>query len=1336
MNPRLHPLIAGLSCLWLLGAGHRGSAVVAWEDPLRGLPLMASFDVPPTRHNGEVWGFAPAGAGQLWVGSDELFLFNGESRVKIALPFETYAVRALAHDSEGKLWIGAIGEIGHLEQTATGGWRYVSAREALRAAGLEKVRVWSAQKTPEGVVFVTDDHVLRWNGTRFEKWPIKAGFSLRPNIDGDTLWILGLNAGLFRMESDGPRNVFAPPDLPSSETIWAVGRADGNNKEPLLVGGGPGVFRREGNGWKQLDRLSEAIKGKTSWCACMLDRQTVAIGTLNGGVIIGTTDDRVLAVIDRASGLPNQSISSLWLDERSGQLWIGYVGGMSRVDARGTASVFDSRNGLRDAPSIKTLVHGERTYVLAQQALSFLERGWGGRPATAQPLSIPSGKMSDALSTGRNLWLGSLSGGLLRVTGESAQQETPLLDGLVFGLAESHVPQNELFFLANSKLKSLAARPDGGWESRDLAIDLGSSAISTVQTGDGDLWVSTVTQGIFRYHLNPASPQAPVQLVRHYKSPDGLPPVDVKRPVLTTVGETVFSLSETRILGYDTPTDKFVPVPGLEQFVGLAGTATDSTGAAYWVVRNTTLDPTGSSSPTLIRLTKLGAEGSPVWEPIDSSGLDVVGRINALSFTGGDYPALWVAGSQTLLRLSVGSLLSPPPPPPLALRSITRNGTEESLPAGSVQLQFAADTLRLRLLFDGVKSADGRSFLVQSLLPNVSDDWSQPQTDPAFEFTGLRPGVYTFQARTLDRFGRFGPVFTLSFTLASPWYWSAPAIALYVMAGLLVIAAGVRWRLNHLHLQNVRLNRLVDERTAELARANAARNDFLETISHEIRNPLNGVTNLVDLLHDADLNPEAQKLAGSLGRSAAHLKEVFGSVLDYTKLEYGHVDIERVVFSLRQLLEDAIALFAVQARDQRNEIRLTMPADFADGFDGDANKIQSVVTNYVSNALKYAPGTTIEVVVRVMEPATDDQIRMVRIEVHDQGPGMSAQEKAKLFKKFTRGADAKARGIMGTGLGLAICRSVAELLDGQVGVSSEPGHGTTFWLQVPLKRAVLPGPPAAGAKPEPDHLPAPNTADALIVDDQEYNQAVLRGIAQRLGYRTEVASCAEDVWPLIERVRFSAVFLDWELPGLNGGEIAHRLRQHPNTHDAAIIATTAHDSADIVQKCVEAGMDGFAAKPFDAAQLREIVSAAIASRAGRTRAPLSQAALSQSTPPTSGRITLTAFSDFAAGDPARAREAVTLYLDTLEQEVTALTAAIGANDRESIARRAHRLRSHAGLVNGVALNAAAQKLMVAARSGSPEAWRRLTEAVFAEAAGLKVEIYRLAAEPTTGRPVV
>jgi len=640
---------------------------------------------------------------------------------------------------------------------------------------------------------------------------------------------------------------------------------------------------------------------------------------------------------------------------------------------------------------------------------------------------------------------------------------------------------------------------------------------------------------------------------------------------------------------------------------------------------------------------------------------------------------------------------------------------------------WAVECIRSR---SSTSRADGRPMLVQASLRGVTKEWSAPQTDAAFEFTGLRAGNYAFNARADDRFGRVGPELTLSFQLARPWYQSTPAFVAYVVAGLLAIGAGVRWRLRHLDRLAERLNRLVDERTAELAQANVARNEFLEAITHEIRNPLNGITNLVDLLHDAKLNPEAQKLAESLGRSSAHLKQVFGDVLGYTKREYGHVNVDRVEFSLKELLEDTVALFAVQAREQRVELRLLWPPELPDGFRGDAGKIQTVIRNYVSNALKYASTETIDIGVRKCADDSQESADRIWIGVRDCGPGLSSEEQKNLFKKFARGQAAKTRGISGTRLGLAICRGVAELLDGNVGVTSEVGKGSTFWLEVPLARAahfkaIPAGSPAAESRTAAEF----DQSEALIVDDQEYNQAVLRGIAQRLGYRAEVASCADEVWPLIERVRFHVVFLDWELPGLSGGDIARRLREHPNARDAVTIATTAHDTDDIVQRCLESGMDGFAAKPFDTAQMRAIVSEAAERRAGRARpvaAPRPSPDAADAAAP--GQLTLTAFADFAAGDPARAQQAVTLFLETLDQEIAALRAAIAADDRESIARRAHRLRSHAGLVNGAALNAAAQKLVLAARRDIPDAWEDCTQAVFDEAVALKAAIGELAAD--------
>jgi len=450
-------------------------------------------------------------------------------------------------------------------------------------------------------------------------------------------------------------------------------------------------------------------------------------------------------------------------------------------------------------------------------------------------------------------------------------------------------------------------------------------------------------------------------------------------------------------------------------------------------------------------------------------------------------------------------------------------------------------------------------------------------------------------------------------------------------------------------------------------------------------------------------------------------------VLGYTKLEYGRVDLECTTFSLRRMLDDTIALFGVQAREQNVELRLMMEPGFADGFHGDAGKIETVIGNYVSNALKYAPGGTVEVVARVARHSAEASTSLVWIGVRDHGPGLSSEEQKLLFHKFARGQTAKARGISGTGLGLAICRNVAELLDGKAGVVSTAGQGATFWLEVPLTRASLPDPEPAA--PQPQHSPAlSSAATALIVDDQEYNRVVLRGIAQRLGYRAEVASCADEVWPLIQRHDFDLVFLDWELPGLSGGDIARSLRQSSHAHDAVIIATTAHDNEEILHQCLEAGMDGFAAKPFDTAQIRAIVAESVARRTGENTEGVRRGSGKLPDSTSIGGLSLSVFDDFAAGDPARAQQAATLYVKTLDEELAALREAIESDEREAVARRAHRLRSHAGLVNGAALNAAAQSLVLAARNASSPEWKSQAVPVFAEAELLKSAILRLAGD--------
>ena len=470
-----------------------------------------------------------------------------------------------------------------------------------------------------------------------------------------------------------------------------------------------------------------------------------------------------------------------------------------------------------------------------------------------------------------------------------------------------------------------------------------------------------------------------------------------------------------------------------------------------------------------------------------------------------------------------------------------------------------------------------------------------------------------------------------------------------------------------------------------MALANAAKNEFLESISHEIRNPLNGVIGLTEMLQNSPLRPEERELSHSLSACASSLSRVFEDVLSLSKLEYGYVSVERKPFALSHLLDEVVALFAVQTKRQGNSLRIGWPEGFVDGFLGDESKLKTIVTNFIGNALKYAPGTLIEVEVRV-SPDTDDSEgrHRVSIEVSDHGPGISEEEQRVLFRKFVRGAEAKTSGATGTGLGLATCRVLAELLGGKVSVSSSPGKGATFSVSVPFTRGAIPSRPAAL-----EAIAAETGERALIVEDQDYNQIILKGLAEKLGYTADVALRSEAALALAESHRYAVVFLDWELPGQNGGEVARSLRQRANTRNAVIIATTAHDSEEIRGKCRDAGMDEFALKPYSVSGMRNLLVAAQARRAGRSKPG---AAVKCDDPGPDSEIQPDAFRLFAAGDPARADEAMNLYLQILEREIADLGHAVEARDMVAIGKTTHRIRSHASLVGDKALNDAARIL--------------------------------------------
>ena len=482
--------------------------------------------------------------------------------------------------------------------------------------------------------------------------------------------------------------------------------------------------------------------------------------------------------------------------------------------------------------------------------------------------------------------------------------------------------------------------------------------------------------------------------------------------------------------------------------------------------------------------------------------------------------------------------------------------------------------------------------------------------------------------------------------------------AVLVTAAATILAA-YRRHTAALRRENEKLNRLVAERTHELELSNTAKTEFLETVSHEIRNPLNGLNGLLGLLKRESLGVRARDLMDSVQACSQGLTRVFEEVLSHTRLEHGYIELQETSFSLRRLLQEVARSFAWQASQHGSRIQVELAPDFADDFFGDENKIKTIVGNFVGNAIKYAPGSPVEL--RAESHATAAGAFDVHLEVCDRGPGISPDEQKLIFRKFVRGADAKKNRVAGTGLGLATCRVLAQVLGGSVGVDSEAGHGAVFFLRVPLRRSA--GPVAT----TPSALVA-----ALIVEDERYNQAVLRGIALELGYAPEIASNAEQAEVLLAQKKFDIIFLDWELPGLKGGDIARRVRSRPGGEKPVIIAMTAHDSAEIRQQCQLAGMDEFLRKPYDAERVRRRISDVLARRNGHSVAP--QPAAPADLIHTG--LNLQAFASYARGAQEEASEAIPRYAEALDQELAALELALAGETTRSRSRASRTGSTH------------------------------------------------------------
>ncbi|AKC78999.1 histidine kinase [Xanthomonas arboricola] len=527
--------------------------------------------------------------------------------------------------------------------------------------------------------------------------------------------------------------------------------------------------------------------------------------------------------------------------------------------------------------------------------------------------------------------------------------------------------------------------------------------------------------------------------------------------------------------------------------------------------------------------------------------------------------------------------------PPLLIERVGLRRGEQGLDLTGVEpLQLQDGDRDLHIVARMTTFANSESTSYRFRLSGYDPDWIDVGPSGERLFSRLPAGHYILEVQGRTGDGIWSASQTLRFQVLPPWWLSPWGLVFLGVLALCAIAAAVllyRRRLRRLNAWQLAVHK------QELAeQASLAKTRFLATLGHEVRTPMTGVLGMSELLLKTSLDNKQRSYTESIRRAGAHLLRLVNDALDLARIESGRLELDLEPFSVRQLVAEVEGLMAplAQERGLRFSLEVGLLGDIT--ASGDVTRIRQILLNLLSNAIKFTERGVVG-----LKLTTLGSYQGLRFEVADTGPGINADQKARLFQRFEQGDGAKTTSRYGgSGLGLAICQELAMAMGGHIEVISRLGAGTRFVVDLPLRwvasNATLGGEVArTGGTVAPQRI--------LLVEDDPTIAEVIVGLLRSQGH--SVVHAPHGLAALTEAADnpFDLALLDLDLPGLDGFALARQLRVFG--YDMPLVAVTARSDEEAEPTAQEAGFDSFLRKPLTGDMLADTIAEAL--RRGRPR---------------------------------------------------------------------------------------------------------------------------------------